>query len=215
MRSRALMLILYLAATPALARSQTGPEVAKGITLPANGDSTVFALDQAPNGPTLVHIVPSEAVTASHAGTNFLRSAVYAGSHIGSDLEGPHANTSITSPKSVLYVRLYGDDAELAIKRLHLVWAEVDKKKRHIVNFSMNAFGGSRQRHVFDVPSTIQKIEGTNWVRITPNEPLEPGEFAVVVLPADPNQFPSTAYDFSVAGSSTRSVNPYTGPPTH
>lgn len=213
MRFRALPLLVCLLSLPTFSQTQTTLEVAPGVTLPAGGDSTVFALDQKPAGPALVHIGPTEAKIASHAGSNFLRSAVYAGPHLSSDLAGAHANTSLSSSKVTLFVHLYGEDAELAIKRVHLVWADADKKNRHLADFSMNIFGGSRQRHMFDVPSTMERIEGTTWLKITPNEPLAPGEYAVVIIPSDPNQFPSAAYDFAVPGAVERHVNPYAAAP--
>jgi hypothetical protein len=51
-------------------------------------------------------------------------------------------------------------------------------------------------------------VAGTNWLRITPKDPLLPGEFAVTFLPKDANQLPTTAFDFGVRGVAT-SGNPY------
>jgi hypothetical protein len=106
-------------AVPSHAQAPKPVEVAPGVSLPVDGDATVFALDQTASGPALVHIEPHEVVMASHAGTNFLRSMVYSGPHMSAELDGLQAKTVLSSTKAVFFVRLSGEDAEIMRPRIH------------------------------------------------------------------------------------------------
>ena len=195
------------------AQPPKAPEVAPGITLPANGDATVLVLDSATAGPALVHIPPHEVVLSSHATSNFFRGMVYSGPHMTAELDGVHAESIVSSTRAVFFVRLTGDSVELARSRVHLLWLQAGKKRREITDFSMNVFGGQRTRDVDEVPCDTEMIEGTNWLKVTPKEPLLPGEFAFAFLPKDVNQQPDAAFDFSVPGGSAKAGNPYAPKP--
>lgn len=206
---RLLPLFLLAAFLPCNAQTVKSGEVAPGITLPPDGDATVFALDAGPSGPALVHIPPHEVVLATHAGSNFLRGMVYSGPHITAEVEGLHAETRLASDKAVFFVRISGEDAELMRSRVHLIWLQHSKKRREITDFSMNIFGGQRARNVDEVPSDTEMVAGTTWLRITPKDPLLPGEFAVAFMPKDVNMQPDSVFDFSVPGNPGNSSNPY------
>jgi hypothetical protein len=192
-----------------VAQTPKPTEIAPGITLPTDGVSTVFALDTAANGPVLVHIQPHEVVSASHAATNFLRAQIYSGPHSSAELDGPHAPISLASTKAILYVRIGGENAEIMRSWVHLLWLQPSKKRREVSDFSRNIFGGQHTRNVDDVPCEMEMVEGTDWLKITPNDPLLPGEFAVAFLPKDVNQYPEVVYDFSVPGDKSSAGNPY------
>ncbi|MGP8260848.1 MAG: hypothetical protein ACLQM6_12950 [Acidobacteriaceae bacterium] len=191
------------------AQTSNATEVAPGITLPTGGDGTVYALDTGSNGPVLLHIQPHEVVSASHAATNFLRAQVYAGPHSSTEVDGPHAPIALASTKAIFFVRITGEDAEIMRSRVHLLWLQPNKKRRQISDFSRNIFGGQHTRNVDEVPCAMDMIEGTNWLKVTPNDPLLPGEFAVAFLPKDVNQYPEVVYDFSVPGDKPSANNPY------
>lgn len=198
---------------PCNALASNPVEVAPGVSLPTGGDGTVYGLDLKSSGPVLEHIKPHEVLTVSHAGSNFLRSMVYAGPHMSAELDGNHSDTVISSTKAVFFVRLTGDEAEIDRARVHLLWLQPNKKRREITDFSMNVFGGQRSRNVDEVPSNMEMVEGTNWLKLTPNEPLLPGEFAIAFLPKDVNQQPSSVYDFNVPGGRVGQGNPYAPKP--
>jgi hypothetical protein len=214
MRTRTLLAVIVLSGLiPGNAQTPNPPEVAPGISLPTGGDGTVYILDTPASGPVLLHIQPHEVVTASHAVTNFLRAQVYSGPHSSTEVDGPHAPIALSSAKAVLYVRLSGEEAEIMRTRVHLLWLQPGKKRREVSDFSRNIFGGQRTRNVDEVPCDLEMIDGTNWLKITPNDPLLPGEFAVAFLPKDVNQYPGVVYDFSVPGSKPSSSNPYDSKP--
>jgi hypothetical protein len=156
----------------------------------------------------LTHIVPHEVLLNTHTGGNLLRGLVYAGPHVTAEVDGVRAEAVLASAKAVLFVRLNGDDPELARGRIHVLWLQHNKKRREITDYSQNVFGGQRTRGVDEVPVDMTMVEGTNWVRVTPRDPLLPGEFAVVFMPKDVNEQPSGAYDFSVPGAAGDG-NPY------
>lgn len=187
-------------------------EVAPAITLPSDTDGVVYVLDPAPGGPVLQHIQPHEVMTATRAGSNFLRAQVFMGPHLSAEVDGLHSGTVISSDKAIVYVRLTGESAEIDKQRVHLLWLREGKKRREITDLSMNIFGGQRTRHLDEVPCTISTVEGTNWVKIVPDEPLLPGEFAVAFLPKDVNQQPSAVFDFTVAGDPSKTSDKYAPP---
>jgi len=202
LRIRFFLAALFAGATWCVAQSAKPVEVAPGVTLPTNGDGTVYVLDQATSGPSLVHVKPHEVVLDTHAVGNFWRAQILAGGHAGAVLHTLQSEAAVASTKSVVFVHVGGETAELMKSRVHLVWLDADqgKKERVVAEFTYNSFGGHHRRNVYEVPASTEMMEGTDWMKITPNEPLSPGEFAIVFLPADVNQLPDAAYDFSIAG---------------
>jgi hypothetical protein len=209
MQKSTFVLVLFLiGALSCAAQSPEPVEVAPGISLPTAGDATVFALDQTSSGPFLIHIKPHELFINTHAPVNYLRAQVFAGPHQTSQLRGIHSETALASTKAVFYVRIVGENAEIDKTRVHLLWLEGRKEARNVAEFSNNIFGGQHRRNLYEVACSTRIVEHTNWLKLTPNEPLSPGEFAVVVLPADVNQPPTAAFDFSVSGAIV-DANPY------
>lgn len=181
-------------------RAVTPIEIAPGVSLPSDGDGIVYALLPDAPGTQLQRIKPHEAIIVSHAGKNLVRSIVYKGPHVSSEVDGPRAELTVPSTKAVFYVRLNGDDPEIQFSRVHLLWLQPNRTRREISDFSANIFYGQRSRNVDEVPCNIERLPGTNWAKVTPREPLLPGEFGMAFLPKDVNQFPDIVYDFSVPG---------------
>ncbi len=196
-------LLLYFAtlACVAVSAAQTPKpiEVAPGITLPAEG--MVFGLDSKDGGPVLQQIHASEIHYNPHAGSNTLRSAIYAGPHQTIEVNGLQSETIFSSTKAVFYVHLLEDNPEIQRKRIHLLWLTPANKTRVAIDMGANYFGGHHHRNIDEVPADITSISGTNWVKITPQAPLLPGEFAIAFLPEDLSLFPDVVYDFSVPGN--------------
>ena len=210
MRTRTLYAVLALFGLfQCNAQTPEPTEVAPGITLPTGGVGTVYVLDTAASGPVLLHIEPHEVVNTSHAMTNFLRAQVFSGPHSTIEVDGPHAPTVLASTKAVFFVRLSGEDAEIMRSWVHLLWLQSNKKRRELSDLSTNVFGGQRTRDVDEVPCDTEMIEGTNWLKITPKDPLLPGEFAIAFLPKSVNEYPVEVYDFGVAGGKPSASNPY------
>jgi hypothetical protein len=174
------------------------PEVAPGISLPTSG--TIFGLDLVHQKATLLQIHPTEIVSNSHAGSNFARSQVFAGPHSTVELTGISSAATFHITQAVLYVRLSGDDAELMRNRIKLIRLKQAKDRRIVSDFSMNIFGGQRKRQYDEVPVAKSDIADTTWLKLTPQSPLEPGEYGIVFMPKDANLFADAVYDFSIVG---------------
>jgi hypothetical protein len=194
--------VLALVATSA-AQAPKPIEAAPGIALPAEG--VAFGLDQKASGPDLQQIHASEIHLNSHAGGNTLRSLIYVGPHTAVEVNGLQSETIFTSTKVVFYVHLLEDNPEIQRKRIHLLWLTPSEKTRIAIDMGANHFGGNHHRNIDEVPAGITPIPGTNWVKITPQAPLLPGEFAIAFLPEDPTLFPDVVYDFSVPGNTDSS----------
>ncbi len=184
-----------------LVSAQTGaglPEAAPGVPLPSTG--TIFVVDQVHEAPALRQLHPSEIHYNSHAAGNFARSAVYAGPHSSTEIVGISSAVTLHTNHAVLYVRLSGDDPEVMRNRVTLIRLKSEKDKRVVSEFSMNIFGGHRSRYYDEVPASKSDVPDTSWLKLTPEAPLEPGEYAVVFLPQDKSLFADSVYDFTVGG---------------
>lgn len=181
---------------------KVGVTVAPGITLPSSG--TVFTVDTNDGKADLVQLHASEITLNSHAGSNFARSAVYAGPRLTVELKGTSSAATLHLSQPVLYVRLYGDDLELLRNRVQLLRLYPEKDHRVVSAFSMNIFGGKRKRIADDQPILKSDTTDPNWLKLTPTTALEPGEYGVVFMPKDVNSGPDVVYDFSIAGSNTK-----------
>jgi hypothetical protein len=177
-------------------------EIAPGIVLPSTG--VVYGLDVRNDKPVLLQIHATEVSNNSHAGGNLARSMVYAGPHSSIELRGINSAGTFHTQRAVLYVRLNSDDPELLRNRVKLLRLQVDKDRRIVTDFSMNIFGGQRKQRYDEIAVEKSDIAGTQWVKLTPQKTLEPGEYAVVFAPKDPNFFADAVYDFTIGGDSTR-----------
>ena len=123
---------------------------------------------------------------------------VYAGAHASVELKNASANTSLTGPALVFLVRINGDDPELMRTRVHLIHLEQNHDRRVVSTYTQNVFGGGRAKHYDDIALVKQDAEPDVWLRITPETPLEPGEYGIVFMPKDTNLAPDAVYDFTV-----------------
>ena len=163
------------------------------MVLPTSG--TIFAMD---GDKGMVQLHPSEIVSNSHAGSNFARSMVYSGPRASVELEGLSAAVHLTSDKASFLVRLAGDDSELLRGRVALIRLRQGSKRRVVSTFSQNIFGGQRNRAYDVVAVTKTDVSDGNWLKLTPDVPLPPGEYGIVFLPKDSWLFADTVYDFDV-----------------
>jgi hypothetical protein len=168
-----------------------------GLSFPLNG--TVFALDGSANGKALQQLHPSEIVSNSHAASNFARSMVYSGPRASVELAGLNAAVHLNSDKGSFFVRLGGDDPELLRGRVALIRLTQTTNRRVVSTFSQNIFGGQRTRKYDIVAVTKTDVPDSNWLKLTPDVALTPGEYGIVFMPKDPAFIPDSVYDFDVA----------------
>jgi hypothetical protein len=110
------------------------------------------------------------------------------------ELEGAHATLQAHATLPSIYVNVVPqtsssagperpeqpEQPEQPWDRFHIVHAQIKKDKRIVGVVRISPLGKSTQQQNL-VPTTSDHLTG-NWVKVTPTEPLEPGEYAVVEL---------------------------------
>ena len=181
------------------AQSATNAEIAPGIPFPSSG--SIVLLDKTNSQPKVVTLHASEIKSNAHAGSNFARGMVYAGPHSSVELDGVTSSVIVSTTTPVFYIRVATDDPETQRNRVTLVHLRPTKDTRVILDFSANVFGGSRKRHVEEIAIAKSDVDGTSWLRVTPQKPLEPGEYGITYLPKDQMLFSDTVFDFTITAA--------------
>jgi hypothetical protein len=196
------------------------PEIVKGLELP--DQEGVFALDTFHGTPELVEIPPHEAdvnVQQKH-GLQVVNPLAGASAHI--ELDGMHAKIHLHVNDPVFYVSV-GDreDKENVIRQamtvntgnareardskhgahsmksgFYIVHVDERKALRIVAVLHQSATGELTQR-ADAVRAKAQPMTGNLWLKLTPDEPLTIGEYALVeMLPT--GEMSATLWDFRV-----------------
>ncbi|MFZ0392788.1 MAG: hypothetical protein WCF17_19790 [Terracidiphilus sp.] len=201
------------------------PEVAKGLELP--DEDSVFVLDTFQGTPELVELPPNTlAVDAStHHGLSVLNPLVAQRAPI--ELPGNHAKVHVHVSEPVIYLSLDVTDnsehvlshavtvktegAENVVNGKHgahstqsgfvIVRVDERQKVRIIGSLKLNRDGTiTHSENV--IPTNVEVMPGKHWLKVTPAEKLEIGDYAVVEI-LSPQDISETVWDFR--------VNPMTG----
>jgi len=175
--------------------SEKSVEAAPGIPLPSRGG--IYVLESGKDK-QLVRLVPSEVLLNRHTGSNIAKSVFYVGSRMTLDLTGTTPKTIIHSGDISFFYRLNPDQPNLDLSRLALVKLEIVGEVRVLSALDANAFGGGAKRKYKQVDVNKQELPGEEWVKVTPIQKLEPGDYAISLFPKDPKLFPDTAFDFRI-----------------
>jgi hypothetical protein len=106
------------------------------------------------------------------------------------ELPGAHAKIQAHATLPSIYINLEGQDvadpsqqsktAPQPWDRFHIVKTQIKQDKRIVGDIKIAVYGKVSQEQKF-VPATGVKLTG-NWVKITPQNALSPGEYAVVEM---------------------------------
>jgi hypothetical protein len=166
------------------------PHVAPGLRLPSEGG--VYILDTYLSEPQLVPLEQSNGEVNRHVGRNVLRAAInpVAGTKHTVELAGPSAKVQVHASLPVLYVNLEPEDeqsstsaqtgGELPWDRFRVVHVQVKGDKRIVGAIKTAVYGKVTQEQQW-IPTTAEQL-GEGWVKITPNAPFQPGEYAVAEM---------------------------------
>jgi hypothetical protein len=191
-------------------RAALTPEVAKDLRLPEE-DSTL-ALDTFRGTPELVPLAQTDSDLNRNTAHNLLRAAVnpLSAAHQIVQLKGETSPIQLHVKDPVLYLRI-GDDTVgdtggkplvvdthgatskvqndsatggSAKSRYVIVRADVRTGARVIASFRIGLLGsGQHQEDV--VETTSELLPGGHWLKITPTQPLDFGEFALMEVISD------------------------------
>jgi hypothetical protein len=190
-------------------RAALTPEVAKDLRLPE--ENSTLALDTFRGTPELVPLAQTDSDLNRNTAHNLLKAAVnpLSAAHPIVTLKGETSPIQLHVKDPVLYIRIgdesvgntagppltvdtHGATSKIqndptggsANSRYVIVRADVRKDARVIDSFRIPLLGtGRRQEDV--VETTTEPLPGGHWLKITPKEPLDFGEFALMEVISD------------------------------
>jgi len=183
------------------------PEVAPGLNLPGSGG--VFLLDEFQGKAELAEIVQNGSeVNKSSKKKSVLRAAInpLASNKRAFEIKGEHAQIQSHLPRPAIYIDIdEGPQNNAALAdRYRLVRTVVKKDTRVVANAKVSA-GGKVTEQTSIIPATVAKVGTGDWVKLTPNQDLTAGEYAVVEM-LSPEEMNLYVWDFGVNPSAP--VNP-------
>ena len=162
------------------------PEVAPGLRLPQDGG--VLLLDDFQNQPQLVELQQNGSDINPDRKGNILRAAInpVASAKQNIEIAGAHAKVQAHVSVPSVYIRISADASDAAggseagSDRFRIVKMQSKQGKRIVGDIKIAIFGKVQQEQKL-VATTAVELSG-GWVKITPTEPLDPGEYAVVEM---------------------------------
>jgi hypothetical protein len=174
------------------------PQVAPGLRLPDDGG--ILLLDTFQSQPQLVLLQQNSGEINRNTKNNKLRTAIIpiANRKQTIELDGLHASVQAHATLPTIYVNLEQDEGptpsaeqgrrqpqqpqqpEEPWDRFHIVRVQSKKDKRIVGDIKISPLGKASQEQN-SVLTTSQKLTG-GWVKITPADTLEPGEYALVEM---------------------------------
>lgn len=177
------------------------PEVKPGLRLPSQGG--VFVLDYWHDQPQLIELIQNGSDINKNTGRNILRAAInpIAKAKQTIELKDAHARVQSHVPEPSIFVNINTDEdsktgpaASDMSQHFRIVKADVKKDSRVVGAIEIAVYGKVSQKANFI--DTRATPVSSDWVKITPAQPLEPGEYALVeMLGKDVNMY---VWDFGV-----------------
>ncbi len=172
------------------------PHVAPGLQLPDDGG--VVLLDNFQGQPQLDEIQQSGGKVNKNIKSNILRATInpIASSKQTIELEGAHAKVQSHVTRPTIYVNIDDQGQDLSPEqpqktayadkpndplRFRIVRAETKQDKRIVGAIKIAMYGKVSQQESL-VPTHSEVMPGSSWVKVTPDVPLTPGEYAVVEM---------------------------------
>ncbi len=180
------------------------PLIAPGLRLPETGG--VFLLDVYNKQAQSIELLQNGGEINRNMKGNILRSAInpIASQKQSIELKGQHARIQAHVPDPYIYVNIdqeqdkaAGPTAQSTKDHFRIVRVVSDPKKniRIVGNIKIAIYGKVTQEQKF-IPTNVEAFSGP-WLKVTPAEPLEPGEYALVEMLED-NQMNLFVWDFGV-----------------
>ena len=194
------------------------PPVAPGLSLPDDGG--VFLLDTYRNQPQLVEVQQNGGELNRHTGRNILRAAINPlalSSKQSIELPGAHSAVQAHVSQPTLYVQLDAGETPADAKqvphppdathapdeRYRIVRLQTKKDVRVVGDLNIGVTGKMSQKENWIKTTSAHVGE---WTKITPQEPLAQGEYAIIEL-LDKGQVNLYVWDFGVDASAPANAN--------
>jgi len=171
------------------------PVVAAGLRLPEDGG--VFLLDSYQGQQQLAEVQQNGGQINRDMKGNIFRAAInpVASSKQNVELDGPHAKIQSHISQPTLFVNI-ADDTSVSPDqpqktasaqkpsdplRFKIVRMQAKQDKRIVGAIKIAVYGKVSQQQNL-VPSKAELLPGNQWVKVTPDSPLNSGEYAVVEM---------------------------------
>lgn len=195
-------------------------EAAPGLVLPSAGH--IWALDRFAGQPQLVQLKYTLVKANNHAASNTVKASlapfVYKPKATW-ELPGAAALVRLhDATPAIFFVSAYSsDDAAdpaatlggLALVRLH-----VHDGNRVVSTTAFTQFTSKAKRSEDQVETVIEKVRDSVWCKISPKEPLPPGEYALVRLPKQATLLGASIFDFAIDPAAPQNANALLGDST-
>lgn len=190
------------------------PQVAPGLRIPM--DQGVFLLDSFQGEPQLVEVQQNVGDINQDRIANILRSAVNPVAGVKASIELEHAHAAVQSHAAIpsLYLNIEAEPDQPTVDkqeqqpsdRFRILRAEVKGNKRILGDIKRQLTGKvSQEQHL--VKTTVTRLQG-GWLKITPTEPLAPGEYALVEMMGKEGMN-LYVWDFGVNPKAPTNTNPW------
>jgi hypothetical protein len=193
-----------------------GTAIAPGLALPVTGQ--VWAQDTFEGKPELVHLRFFPTLVDRHYGSNFAKANLapfIAKMKHTVEIHGTKSIVRLHEPQPAIYVRsapAYNEDAAVDITAEPTTgdWAllklKVLEESRLVMTFNTTQITGKVSRSVAAVEVIKERLANTNWQKITPKEPLPPGEYGLILLPQGQALFSARVYEFAIDPTAPRNM---------
>lgn len=185
-----------------------GTPIGDGLVLPDVGH--VWVRDSLDGRPHLVQLKYVSTQVDTHAASNMVKANMAPFIYKPKDtieIHGAAANVRLHDPEPTIYLRGYGiwisedaaDSADTSTQ-MDLTLAKVESKKDHriVSTIAFTQITGKAARNNQTIAINIEKLGNTDWQKITPKEPLPPGEYVLMGMPRGANLFPARVFDFAI-----------------
>jgi hypothetical protein len=203
-----------------VAQAARRPEVAKGLELP--DEDGVFVLDTFQGAPELVELVPVDLAVNAKNKRGLSTLNPLAGTKANLELQGAEAKVHLHVNEPAIYLSLAAsDDAEEVLSHsltIQTNGAKETTNRKHGAHSPTSGFaivraderntvriigaihvtaGGTVTQDENVIPAKVEVLAGKHWLKITPQDPLTIGEYALVEI-LSASDISQSAWDFRV-----------------
>lgn len=179
------------------------PEVAPNLRLPE--DTSVLVLDTFHGTPELVPLQQSSGELNKQTAHNIMKAVInpISTSHQVVELKGQKSPIQLHVPDGPLYIRVGEDETEAPSNAFEvnthganqkqaptggsdkstyvIVRCDVRRDVRIVSSFNISMVGSTKRQEDV-IPTTVEMLPGGHWMKLTPKEPLEFGEYALMEI---------------------------------